>query len=370
MPLTLVIRNMSSLGNGTPALIVLDRKGAAIGRSSQVDWVLPDPYISSRHCEIRFAADRYELIDRSTNGTFLLHAEPTKARARLAKPHVLRHGDVFQVGPYEIGADFGAASVDPGAAPTADQLWQSLATVNRIDWQTAGFSSGPTGDSTPDVLELDHEASPLPEVATPDVVADDRADAASGSGWEHFAKAVGVDPARLNSPAEAQARQAGALLRALVGGLVAMLDARARAKGQLGAQGTVLALDGNNPLKLAHDTGEAIEMLLAPTMRGFLEAESAVEDAFRDLQAHQLATLGAMQGALRATLARFSPAAIRSRAEQRGVLSRILPGAREAALWSAYEREFDGVSERADVAFIEVFAAEFRRAYEDLARTS
>ena len=342
MPLTLTIRNMSSLGNGTPALIVLDRKGAAIGRSPKGDWVLPDPYISARHCEIRFAADHYELIDRSTNGTFLLGADP--AKVRLAKPHILRHGDVFLVGPYEIGADFSAASVDRDAVPMADQLWQGLAAVNGIDWQVAGFAPG-TGEAAGEaagaetaaggggaagVLELDHEAPP---------------------------------------PAEAQAEPAGTLLRALVAGLVAMLGARARAKSQLGAQGTVLALDGNNPLKLARDTGEAIEMLLAPPMRGFLDATSAVEDAFRDLQAHQLATLGAMQGALRATLARFSPAAIRARADQRGILARILPGAREAALWNAYEREFDGVSERSDEAFIEVFAAEFRRAYEELART-
>lgn len=332
MPLTLTIRNMSSLGNGTPALIVLDRKGAGIGRAPKGDWVLPDPYISARHCEIRFAADHYELIDRSTNGTFLLGTDP--ARVRLAKPHILRHGDVFLVGPYEIGADFGAASVDPDAVPDADQLWQGLAAVNGIDWQVAGFASSTGaeagGSGATGVLELDHEAPP---------------------------------------PAEAQADPAETLLRALVAGLVAMLGARARAKGQLGAQGTVLALDGNNPLKLARDTGEAIEMLLAPPMHGFLDATSAVEDAFRDLQAHQLATLGAMQGALRATLARFSPAAIRARADQRGVLARILPGAREAALWNAYEREFDGVSERSDEAFIEVFAAEFRRAYEELART-
>ena len=334
MPLTLTIRNMSSLGNGTPPLIVLDRKGAAIGRSPKGDWVLPDPYISSLHCEIRFAADRYELIDRSTNGTFLLGAAP--ARVRLAKPHILRHGDLFLVGPYEIGADFSAASVDREAVPTADQLWQGLAAVNGIDWQGAGFApaAGVASAGTADVLELDHEA-----------------------------------PSPADFAVDAQAERAETLLRALVAGLVAMLDARARAKSQLGAQGTVLALDGNNPLKLAHDTAEAIEMLLAPPMRGFLDATSAVEDAFRDLQAHQLATLGAMQGALRATLARFSPAAIRARADQRGVLARILPGAREAALWNAYEREFDGVSERSDEAFIEVFSAEFRRAYEELARS-
>jgi type VI secretion system protein ImpI/type VI secretion system protein len=75
-----------------------------------------------------------------------------------------------------------------------------------------------------------------------------------------------------------------------------------------------------------------------------------------------------MQGALRATLDRFSPDAIRKRAETRGILGRILPGARDAALWQAYQKEFGGVAQGSDEAFMDVFAKEFRKAYEDAAR--
>jgi type VI secretion system protein len=71
-----------------------------------------------------------------------------------------------------------------------------------------------------------------------------------------------------------------------------------------------------------------------------------------------------MQGALAATLARFSPQAIRDRAESRGLLAKILPAAREAELWKAYEREFEGVARGSDEAFMDVFAKEFRQAYE------
>ena len=97
-------------------------------------------------------------------------------------------------------------------------------------------------------------------------------------------------------------------------------------------------------------------------------SDRAIEDAFRDLQAHQIATLKAMQGALRATLDRFSPSAIRSRADQRGLLQKILPGARDAALWQAYEREFGGVAQGSDEAFMDIFAKEFRKAYEESAK--
>ncbi|MGJ3627072.1 type VI secretion system-associated FHA domain protein [Sphingomonas sp. MMS24-JH45] len=71
-----------------------------------------------------------------------------------------------------------------------------------------------------------------------------------------------------------------------------------------------------------------------------------------------------MQGALRATLDRFSPGAIRARAEAGGFLYRILPGAREAALWQAYEREFGGVK-RVGRGIHGRLRQEFRKAYEE-----
>jgi predicted component of type VI protein secretion system len=74
-----------------------------------------------------------------------------------------------------------------------------------------------------------------------------------------------------------------------------------------------------------------------------------------------------MQGALRATLERFSPSAIRARADAGGLLERIMPGARDAALWQAYEREFGGVALGSDEAFLDMFAKEFRRAYDEQA---
>ena len=105
-----------------------------------------------------------------------------------------------------------------------------------------------------------------------------------------------------------------------------MLEARARAKSQMGAAGTSLEFEGNNPLKFARTPEQALTQLLNPAERGFMPADRAVEDAFRDLQAHQLATLKAMQGALRATLDRFSPTAISKRAGKPGGLRRSCRG--------------------------------------------
>ncbi len=159
-------------------------------------------------------------------------------------------------------------------------------------------------------------------------------------------------------------QKAGGLLKRLVSGLLVMVEARARAKSQMGAEMTGLQLEGNNPLKFARTPEQALAQLLMEPEAGFMAADKAVEDAFIDLQSHQVATLKAIPGSLRATLDRFSPGSIRRRAENVGILGRILPGMRDAALWRNYEREFVAVKKESDEAFMAVFAKEFRKAYE------
>jgi type VI secretion system FHA domain protein len=177
--------------------------------------------------------------------------------------------------------------------------------------------------------------------------------------------ALGMTPEQVKVAPEAAAAQAGRMLRHLLAGLMTLLEARARAKDEMGASATQLRFDGNNPMKFARNIDQALQMMLNPAMRGYMEAEQAIEDSYRDLQAHQIATLKAMQGALRATIERFSPAAMKARTESSGLLEKVLPGQRDAALWKAYERQFSGVAHGSAEAFLEVFSKEFRQAYED-----
>ncbi len=178
--------------------------------------------------------------------------------------------------------------------------------------------------------------------------------------------AAGVSRAKVAGDDAAILTTAGVLLRKLVDGMVSLLAARARAKAEMGAEATALAIGGGNPMKLARDGEQALALLLAPAARGVMPAPAAVADSFGDLEAHQAATLRAMQGAMAATLDRFSPTAIRARADRRGLMARVLPGSRDAALWQAYEREFDGVAQTSGEDFVDTFAREFREAYQRL----
>ena len=253
------------------------------------------------------------------------------------------------------------------APPAAPDIWGQLAASNVIDWVRGGFgAAAPEMPAVVSTLGLDHTppAALSPVSAAPAAPAPPAATSGIAT-----TLALAARLKREDLPEDGPfAQAAGSLLHRLIAGMVVMLEARTRAKAQMGAAGTALQFDGNNPLKFARTPEQALLQLLRPPERGFMPAERAIEDAFVDLQAHQVATLKAMQGALRVTLDRFSPNAIRGRAEKKGVFARILPGARDAALWHAYEREFSGVAQGSDEAFMDVFAKEFRKAYEEASR--
>lgn len=272
--------------------------------------------------------------------------------------------------------------------PTAQDIWGRLAEGNAIDWTRGDFGAIPQSPGAWGVV-----AAPPAQPAVDDPTPARRSETAASSatsappkpfdqsaaqesleapprerapldGWSAFLHGTALPVEQVHSsPAEVLA-QAGAVLRQMVSGLILMMDARARAKAQMGLQATSLELDGNNPLKFMRSPEQALLHMLEPPQRGFMGATRAVEDAYQDLQAHQMATLGAMRGALAEALARFSPAAIRRRRSAPGWLARLLPGADDAALWQAYERDFEGVVRGADEAFMDVFAKEFRTAYE------
>jgi predicted component of type VI protein secretion system len=375
MILILTIRNPEALQEGTAAQYLMEGETAVLGRSRNCNWVLPDPRnaISSRHCEIRREGDSFVLKDISTNGTFV-----NDATERMSAEHRLGAGDLIRVGQYEVVVSF-EVEVAPAPAPVP------VAPEQEITFAPGAAIPDAPPPAPPEPAEA--PAEPVPDNVTVmwDSLADinriDRERGLFGVADAEAAPVVGADPATVDkllaalleaaAVADSQvertpetAQKAGSLLKRLVAGLLVMVEARARAKAQMGAEMTGLQLDGNNPIKFARSPDQALAQLLMPPQPGFMDADKAVEDAYLDLQSHQVATLRAIPGALRSTLDRFSPGSIRRRAENIGLLARILPGARDAALWRNYEREFVAVKKESDEAFMEVFSKEFRKAYE------
>jgi len=107
---------------------VFHATGGTIGRLPDNDWVLPDPYVSSRHAKIRYANGVFHIEDTSTNGVFVNTPENRLTRGQ---PYAIKSGDRIFIDPYEIEASIGAepspeiddpfASGDPFAHPSPPQ---------------------------------------------------------------------------------------------------------------------------------------------------------------------------------------------------------------------------------------------------------
>lgn len=122
--------------------------GGTIGRLPTNDWVLPDPYVSSRHARILYANGVYEIEDTSTNGVSLNSPDNRLVRGQ---PSVLKSGDRILIDPYEIVVSIAGATAREAPAPPASDPFG-------LDTPSGGSSRHPSP------FGYEH-ASPIPEPA-------------------------------------------------------------------------------------------------------------------------------------------------------------------------------------------------------------
>jgi type VI secretion system FHA domain protein len=156
--------------------------------------------------------------------------------------------------------------------------------------------------------------------------------------------------------------QIGAAFRALVSGVRRALIARAGIKREFRIEATEIRARGNNLLKFSANDDDALAGLLGAGRRTDMTPEEAVADALADIRLHELATMAAMQSAVRSLVARLGPEQMWQAAEQGGGLA--LPGARKARAWDGYRTLHDTISRGLSDDFDSVFGKSFARAYE------
>ena len=156
----------------------------------------------------------------------------------------------------------------------------------------------------------------------------------------------------------------GQRFRLLVEGLMLMLRTRAKEKQNARVAQTVISNTDVNPLKFLASTNEAIASLVAPKGPGYLDPDTAINGAFRDLADHQVRSWVAIQSALRRMIDRFDPAEVEKDLEQLGMLGSLLSGGRNAKLWKAYTDRYKDIARAAEDRFLGEVGADFRDAYE------
>jgi FHA domain-containing protein/type VI secretion system protein len=98
-------------------------------------------------------------------------------------------------------------------------------------------------------------------------------------------------------------------------------------------------------------------------MPGYVAPQAAVQGAFDDLKAHELAVIAGMRAALAAVVQRFDPARIEQRLSVPGRLDRLLPAGRKARMWDRLVDLYGELARDADEDLQRLFGEKFSSAY-------
>jgi type VI secretion system protein ImpI/type VI secretion system protein len=361
----------------------VDGHDFSIGRGVDNDWVLPDPnrHLSKRHCRLTFDGEEWRLADSSTNGTFVnLDDAPVGPSGCM-----LRDGDHLRLGLYEIDVRIMA---DSPAAPQPDledledagddrtRVFRSAppraaSAVAEADLDVLDTNS-PFGGSTPRApapMEIpeDWNSDPFaeePPAPAAEPVAPPKLPELVGDGPDlmaAFLRGAGIDAAAPEH-AEAAMEAMGAAFRAVVTGVRQVLQARASIKSEFRIEQTMIRARGNNPLKFSPSHDAALASLVGLGRRNDMPAAEAVRDALRDMQLHELASMAAMQAAVKSLVATFDPEKLRAAAEQGGLA--LVAAQRKARAWDAFEALHARTTMALADDFDSVFGKAFAVAYE------
>ena len=405
------IENFDRLPDGGPLEYGVDRRGFDFGRDSHLDWSLPDKsrVISGKHCEIRFYDDAYWLVDVSTNGTFV-----NGSAKRIQNPYQLNEGDRLQVGEYvlSVAITLPPKRQGPIVQPMPASRFEPPPRSNI--WDAGGSTPPPLdarellpaalpADIAPDYL---HQALLVPEVETNNVI--QRPQVATPSAWnverdqppsqfsapqpspaqpsasaapspsqqpgttlaksfaKSFAEGAGLPAGALDHLDDAQlAETVGRMLRQTCQHLMDLLAARAEAKAISRSGGrTMIKATENNPLKFMPTAEEALQVMLSPRGKGYLDARETLDNSFSDLKYHHFALLAAMQATAVEFFNELSPEAV----EKSYGAKKSLLGGGKGKLWDELVNRWAGKTRKRENGMLDAFLDSFAEHYEELGK--
>ena len=236
------------------------------------------------------------------------------------------------------------SEANPFSSPTAS-IFNSLPQAE----PATPFSSPLTNPSL-----LQPEYAPVPPVFQPPV--SPLTSPVDSPLWAAFLQGAGVNSLALSPEQQIAAmQQIGVMFAQFTNGTFTLLKNRADFKKSCKINRTQIHREDNNQLKFASSTDELLRQLLANNSAGFLDANTAIKEAFSDLMAHQMAMQAGIQASLTQILRTFDPKRIESRCEQGFSLQK------KSKCWESYEESYPQFAEDAVEYF---YGEEFVDAYE------
>lgn len=207
--------------------------------------------------------------------------------------------------------------------------------------------------------ELPAEASVAPSVP--------QAPSATGSqsAARAFLAAIGADGLNLSDQElEPTLTRLGKVTKMMILGVREILMTRSQIKSEFRINQTVISAGKNNPLKFSVSAEHAIESMVKPTSKGYLDADAAATEALNDIKAHEVAMMTGMEAALKGVLARLEPSALAKVIEADSGFRSVLTN-KKARYWDTFEAKYQEISDQAENDFHDLFSKEFAKAYQD-----
>jgi len=338
-----------------PLIGRFDRRGGTLGRSDSSTFTLPDPerLISRIQAQVLHRDDGYWIENISAASPILHNGRALSAGMRV----MLREGDELRIGGYTLLAAFendeASETILRGRTVTTRREGLHAAAPKAAPAPAEGPAAAPAGTPI--------GANPRPADVQTAIPGDPL--------WRALLEGAGIAFSPTNGPSPELLRAIGAMLRIAVEGIHRLVAMRAVAKGEMHAEMTMIQVRDNNPLKFAPDAAIALQLLLQPPARGFLDGPAALRAALIDLQSHQVGMMAGIRAALEAVLDRFDPAQLATKLTTGSLFDSLLPTHRRARLWAAYQDHYDSLRGEAQEDFQRLFDEAFRDAYETQVRS-
>ncbi len=370
MTLVLLCISLNEEPMSQPLVGRFDERGGTVGRSDSATFTLPDPerMISRVQARIVNADDSYWIENVSAASPILHNERPLSVGMRV----VLREGDEIRIGGYVLQAayedDETSATVLRGRTGKTHEGGKAEPRIT------------PPPAERPASSALSARSDPAPARTPPGPPSPARIGAGAGAGapaqaaggerlWRAFLEGAGIDSPLPASPSPELFAAIGTMMRIAVGGIHRLVEMRAIAKDEMQAQMTVVQVRENNPLKFAPDGQVALQLLLQPPVRGFLEGPEALRDALVDLQSHQVGVMSGMRAALEQVFDRFDPAKVEALLPAESVFDSLRPAHRRARLWDVYLEHYRSLRAEAQGDFRRLFGEAFLETYEAQVRS-
>jgi FHA domain-containing protein len=154
------------------------------------------------------------------------------------------------------------------------------------------------------------------------------------------------------------------LLGKLMANSIDLLALRSLVKQEVKADVTMVLVRNNNPLKFFPDSQTVLTQMLRKKMPGFMEPLESVDDAWHDLRGHQMGVVAGTRASMQSMMARLEPAHFEAALAPAGLLDKLVPSRRGAALWEHYSQQYGAIAGEAQDQFKTLFGAAFLAAYE------